>query len=132
MAREFSRTDRVADQVQRELAVLIQRELKDPRLGMVTVNAVRISKDLMYADVYVTVLNTRDMDDEQAALESLEILEGAKGFLRSELGRRIKIRVMPELRFHYDESVSYAQRMNRLIAKARARDGQSSGDDGQE
>ncbi|RMF19384.1 MAG: 30S ribosome-binding factor RbfA [Gammaproteobacteria bacterium] len=129
MAREYSRLDRVGDQVQRELAQLIQRELKDPRLGMVTVNAVRISKDLMYADVYVTVLNIRDMDDEQAALESLQILEGARGFLRSELGRRIKLRVMPELRFHYDESVGYAQRMNALIAKARARD--SSGNNGQ-
>ncbi|MBU6952003.1 30S ribosome-binding factor RbfA [Hahella sp. HN01] len=123
MAREFSRLDRVAEQIQKELAQLIQRELKDPRLGMVTVNSVKVSKDLSYADVYVTVLNLKDVEDGDASKASLKVLEGAAGFLRSELGRAIKLRVMPQLRFHYDASVSNAQRLGALIQKARAKDG---------
>ncbi|WLQ12052.1 30S ribosome-binding factor RbfA [Hahella aquimaris] len=122
MAREFSRLDRVAEQIQKELAQLIQRELKDPRLGMVTVNSVKVSKDLSYADIYVTVLNLKDVEDGDASKASLKVLESAAGFLRSELGRAIKLRVMPQLRFHYDASVSNAQRLGALIQKARAKD----------
>ncbi|ABC28112.1 ribosome-binding factor A [Hahella chejuensis KCTC 2396] len=127
MAREFSRLDRVAEQIQKELAQLIQRELKDPRLGMVTVNSVKVSKDLSYADVYVTVLNLKDVEDDgDASKASLKVLESAAGFLRSELGRAIKLRVMPQLRFHYDASVSNAQRLGALIQKARAKDSSAS------
>lgn len=122
MAKEFSRTQRVGDQMQRELADLIQREIKDPRLGMTTVNEVRVSKDLSYADVYVTILNTANLEDESAADESIEILKNAAGFLRSELGHRIKLRVMPHLRFHYDRTLGEGRRISTLIDQARARD----------
>lgn len=85
MAREFKRTDRVADQIQRDLAVLIQREIKDPRLGMVTVSHAKVSKDLSYADIYVTVLPLGEQEEAEAIATSLKVLNAAAGFLRGEL-----------------------------------------------
>jgi ribosome-binding factor A len=118
MAREFKRTDRVADQIQRDLAMLIQREIKDPRLGMVTVSYVKVSKDLGYADTYVTVMPLGNQDEATVTPESLAVLNNAAGFLRKELARGIKLRVMPQLRFHYDESVDRGRRLHSLIEKA--------------
>lgn len=117
--REFKRTDRVADQLQQELAVLIQREVKDPRLGMVTVSGVTVSRDLGYADVYVTLLGE---NDAERIKENLKVLKRAAGFLRSQVARRIKLRHVPELRFHYDESVVRGQRLSSLIDQAVASD----------
>lgn len=113
--REFKRTDRVGDQLQKELAVLIQREVKDPRLGMVTVSGVTVSRDLGYADVYVTLLGE---DSPERVKENLKVLRQAGGFLRSQIARRIKLRHVPELRFHYDESVVRGQRLSSLIEQA--------------
>jgi ribosome-binding factor A len=123
MARAFSRLDRIADQIQKDLSLIIQRELKDPRLGMVTINAVKVSKDLGYADVYFTVLNVNDVNDESAISQALQILKEASGFLRSELSHAINLRAMPQLRFHYDYSIIQAQRISGLINKARANEG---------
>ncbi|QEA38565.1 30S ribosome-binding factor RbfA [Pistricoccus aurantiacus] len=117
--REFKRTDRVADQLQQELAVLIQREVKDPRLGMITVSGVTVSRDLGYADVFITLLG--ENDDERVA-ENLKVLKHAAGFLRSQIARRVKLRHMPELRFHYDESVVRGQQLSALIDEAVATD----------
>lgn len=116
MAREFSRTQRIAEQLQRELAQLIQQEVKDPRLGMVTVNGAKISKDLSYADVYITVLGV-DESEEQIKT-SIKILNNAAGFLRGRLSRQIKLRVMPQLRFHYDASVARGNQLSALINQA--------------
>ncbi len=113
--REFKRTDRVGDQLQKELAVLIQREVKDPRLGMVTVSGVTVSRDFGYADVYVTLLGE---DSHERVKENLKVLRQAGGFLRSQIARRIKLRHVPELRFHYDESVVRGQRLSSLIEQA--------------
>ncbi len=113
--REFKRTDRVADQLQQELAVLIQREVKDPRLGMVTVSGVTVSRDLGYADVYVTLLGD---DDAERIKQNLAVLKRAGGFLRSQIARRIKLRHVPELRFHFDESVVRGHRLSSLIDEA--------------
>ncbi|HIX61215.1 MAG TPA: 30S ribosome-binding factor RbfA [Candidatus Halomonas stercoripullorum] len=113
--REFKRTDRVGDQLQKELAVLIQREVKDPRLGMVTVSGVTVSRDFGYADVYVTLLGE---DSPERVKENLKVLRQAGGFLRSQIARRIKLRHVPELRFHYDESVVRGQRLSSLIEQA--------------
>ncbi|MBF8223708.1 MULTISPECIES: 30S ribosome-binding factor RbfA [Halomonadaceae] len=125
--REFKRTDRVADQLQKELAVLIQREVKDPRLGMVTVSGVKVSRDLGYADVYITLLGE---NDAETIKENLVILRRAAGFLRGQIGRRIKLRHVPELRFHYDESVVRGQRLSSLIDEAVASDrGRQESDD---
>ncbi len=129
MARDFKRSDRVGDQIQKDLAELIQFELKDPRLGMVTLNEVRVSSDLGYADVYFTALSTLDGDAAAQAAAAAEVLNRAAGFLRSELARRIRLRVMPHLRFHYDHSVAHGREMSQLIDSARARD-RSMGSDG--
>ncbi|MAR93325.1 MAG: 30S ribosome-binding factor RbfA [Pseudomonadota bacterium] len=118
-ARGYNRTDRIADQIQRDLAVLLQREIKDPRIGMVTINSVQVSRDLAYADVYVTFMGR---DESQEVEESLAVLEHAGGFLRSLLAKSIKLRVMPRLRFHYDSTVVEGPRMSRLIDAAVADD----------
>ncbi|MGR0278024.1 30S ribosome-binding factor RbfA [Marinomonas dokdonensis] len=116
MAGEFSRTSRIGDQLQKELAKLIQFEVKDPRLGLVTVNEVRVAKDLGYADVYYTVLGKDDQPEVLA--ENQEALESSKGFLRRRLSQEVKLRVMPLLRFHYDQSVVNGTRMSALIDEA--------------
>ncbi|ALM51076.1 30S ribosome-binding factor RbfA [Halomonas huangheensis] len=124
--REFKRTDRVADQLQKELAVLIQREVKDPRLGMVTVSGVSVSRDLGYADVHITLLGEQT---PERIKENLGVLKRASGFLRSQIGRRIKLRHVPELRFHYDESVVRGQHLSSLIEEAVATDRSRNADD---
>ena len=101
------RLKRMADSVQRELSELIRQELKDPRLGgLVTISGVKVSPDLGYADVYVTVMGRELADDQNeiAHQETLDILNKASGFLRQELSRRIKTRITPRLRFHYDKT----------------------------
>lgn len=118
MAQVFSRTQRIADQVQRDLAQLIQFGIKDPRLGMVTVSYVKVAKDLGYADVYVTVLPLGGKDEETAIKESLSVLNNAAGFLRGELARNIKLRVMPTLRFHFDATVERGRHLHGLIESA--------------
>lgn len=124
MPREFSRLDRVADQLQRELAQLIQREVKDPRLGMVTINSIDISKDLAVADVYVTVMGKDTADDVKP---SIEALNHAAGFLRNHIARAMMLRIVPKLRFHYDASVVQGHYLSSLIDKAIAEDKQHEG-----
>ena len=115
------RLKRMADSVQRELSELIRQELKDPRLGgLVTISGVKVSPDLGYADVYVTMMG-RELSDDQnevAHRETLDILNKASGFLRQELSRRIKTRITPRLRFHYDKTNAYGNYMFGLIEKA--------------
>jgi len=118
MARDFKRTDRVSDQIQRDLATLIQREIKDPRLGMVTISHVKVSKDLGYADVYFTVLALGEQSEAEAISNARMVLNNAAGFLRTELSRGIKLRVMPQLRFHFDETVERGRHLHGLIEKA--------------
>ncbi|XUO85372.1 30S ribosome-binding factor RbfA [Halomonas sp. KM007] len=124
--REFKRTDRVADQLQKELAVLIQREVKDPRLGMVTVSGATVSRDLGYADIYVTLLGEQD---PERIKENLQVLKRAAGFLRSQIAQRIKLRHVPELRFHFDESVVRGQHLSSLIDEAVSTDRARQSDD---
>lgn len=115
------RLKRMADSVQRELSELIRQELKDPRLGgLVTISGVKVSPDLGYADVYVTVMGRELADDQNeiAHRETLDILNKASGFLRQELSRRIKTRITPRLRFHYDKTNAYGNYMFGLIEKA--------------
>lgn len=116
MSAEFSRSQRLGEQIQRDLALLIQRELKDPRVGMVTVSFVELSRDLSYADVNVTVLIPQDLDEK--IIKSLSILNEAASFLRMELGRGLKLRKVPHLRFHYDDSLKRGARINKLIHEA--------------
>lgn len=128
MAKEYSRTQRVADQMQRELAVLIQREVRDPRVGMITVTAAEVSRDLAHAKIFITVMG--DTSDEDIAL-NLAALKDAAGFLRVHLGRVMKLRSIPQLHFHYDESVRRGVHLSSLIERAVAQDRQRS-EDGEE
>jgi len=123
MPAEFNRAQRLGERIKRDLALLIQRELKDPRIGMVTVNFVQLSKDLSYANVNVTVLVPGDVDEE--IVESLAILNEASVFLRTELGRGLRVRKVPHLRFHYDDSLKRGARINELIHQALKSDQQS-------
>lgn len=125
MARDYSRTERIADQLQRELAQLIQFEVKDPRLGMVTVSHVKVSKDLGFADIYITVLPLNGKDEAEAIVDSLKVLNSAAGFLRGELARQIKLRVMPQLRFHFDESIERGRHLHHLIEAAIRKENQN-------
>jgi len=126
MAREFGRKHRVAEQIQREMATLIQRDLKDPRIGMVTVSSVEVSRDLAYATIYVTFLNK---DSEEEIQESLKVLQNAASFLRREIGRAIRMRITPHLTFKYDASLVRGRELSSLIEKARARDSDSDSSD---
>ena len=114
-ARGYNRTDRIADQIQRDLAMLLQREIKDPRVGMVTINSVNVSKDLAFADVYVTFMG---VDESADVKEGLEVLDYAGGYLRSMLAKSIQLRTIPKLRFHYDQTIVDGPRMSKLIDEA--------------
>ncbi|BBN80868.1 ribosome-binding factor A [Pseudoalteromonas sp. A25] len=127
--REFSRTDRVAQQIQKEIAVILQREIKDPRLGFVTVSAVEVSRDLSYAKIFITVLNTTDEDKTK---QSVAILNDATGYIRSVLGKRIRARIMPELRFVVDNSLLEGMRISNLVDSVIREDNQKRGPESSE
>ncbi|HCJ28032.1 MAG TPA: 30S ribosome-binding factor RbfA [Pseudomonas sp.] len=129
MAKEFSRTQRIGDQMQRELALLIQREVKDPRLGLVTITAVDVSRDLSHAKVFITVMGKDD--DEGAVKANLRILNEAGGFLRMQLGKAMKLRTVPQLHFNYDASVRRGVELTSLIERAVAEDRKHSDDLGE-
>ena len=115
--REFPRSRRVADEMQRELADLIRLEVKDPRVGFVTLTVVEVTHDLEHATVFVTRL-----DGETHAEETIHALQHAAGFLRAQLGHRMRMRVIPELRFKYDTSVERGARLSHLIDEAVSED----------
>lgn len=119
MAKEYARTQRVADYLQRELAQLIQREVRDPRVGMVSITGVDVSRDLGHARVYYTVLGS---DSGEEAKESTEALNRAAGFLRSQLSRDSSMRSVPQLRFYFDASVGQGRHMEDLLRKAASAD----------
>jgi ribosome-binding factor A len=111
-----ARATRVAEQIHHELAELIAREVKDPRVGMVTLTSVEITPDYAYATVHFTVLPS----DEQTLASTLAGLRHSAGFLRSQLGRRVRIHTTPELRFVHDVSVERGIDLSRLIDEANA------------
>ena len=113
MAREFSRTERVGSQMQRELSALVRDELKDPRLGMITIQEVRVARDLSHAKVYFTV-----MGGEADKAASVRILNEGASFLRHELGHLMKLRTVPQLKFVYDDSIEHGSRLSAMIEEA--------------
>lgn len=119
MPREFSRAERVADALQRELASLVRDELRDPRLGIVNITGVEVSRDLAYAKVFVNFVATKTQDETLAAVEALN---GAGGFLRAQLSKSVRMRAIPRLRFVYDESGDRGQHLSALIDYAVSRD----------
>ena len=113
MPREFSRSSRLAEQIQRDLAELIRLEVKDPRVGMVTITGVELSRDLSHARVFVTSLA-----GVHAADDSLRALRHAAGFLRRRLAQILTSRTVPQLQFVYDESIERGIRLTQLIDEA--------------
>lgn len=111
MAREFARTDRVAQEIQREIAVILQREIKDPRLGMLTVSSVEVTRDLAYAKVFVTFFD----DSDEVVKTSVKLLNDAAGYIRSLLAKTLRARIMPNLRFVYDKSLAEGVRMTSIV-----------------
>ncbi|MGB5440818.1 MAG: 30S ribosome-binding factor RbfA [Gammaproteobacteria bacterium] len=124
MPKEYPRTRRVGEQIQRELAALIHDELKDPRLGMVSISSVQVSRDLSHAKVHVSVLGNAEQ-----TRNSLEVLNHAAGFLRHNLGKLMHIRVIPALRFYHDRSLEEGARLGALINAAIASDKENTGED---
>ena len=123
MAREFSRADRVGSQIQRELAQLVRDELNDPRLGLITIQAVKVVRDFSHAKVYFTFIG--------GTLETKEVtkvLKETAPFFRHELGHRLNIRTLPQLHFVYDESVEKGAHLSALIDRAVESDEKKSSD----
>jgi ribosome-binding factor A len=121
------RIARVNEQIRRELTSLLQLDVRDPRIGIVTITDVEVSPDLYHAKVFYSVMGT---DDDRAS--AAEGLRAAAGFLRTEIGRRMHIRRAPELHFTYDNTLQHAMHIERLLQEARASSGSVTGetDDG--
>jgi len=115
MPRSSGRSQKVGDQIQRELSEIIHRELRDPRVGMITITGVDVSPDFSHAKVFFTTLSNDHIEEAKLGLRR------AAGFLRSQLARRVKLYTTPELRFEYDESVERGDRLSRLIDSTKNR-----------
>jgi ribosome-binding factor A len=111
---DFNRSDRISEQMVRELSRLVQQETKDPRLQSVIIQAVKLSKDLSHARVYVTVMGKKEAE----STEEMATLSKAAGFFRSELGKVFNLRFMPKLTFVFDSSQEYASHIEALLQKA--------------
>ncbi len=121
MARDFNRSERVAGQIRRDLAKLIQQEIKDPEVGFVSLSDVEVTRDLSHAKVFITVF------DPEKAPASLKALKRASAFLRKRLARQLRLRHVPELHFIHDDSVEQGSHIDQLIAKALYTDKDSDG-----
>ncbi|MCF6093189.1 30S ribosome-binding factor RbfA [Microaerobacter geothermalis] len=111
------RVSRVGEQMKKELSQIIQRELKDPRIGFLTVTGVEVSGDLQLAKVFISVLGS-----EEQKVNTLIALSKAKGFIRSEMGKRIRLRHTPDLIFKFDESIEYGNRIESLLQQINRKD----------
>lgn len=118
MARDFSRAERVAQQIQKEVAQILQRDLKDPRIGMVTVSAVEVSRDLAYAKIYISAL----LQEDEKAEKAVKQLNESAPFVRSVLAKSMRMRVVPNIKFYLDTSVNEGIRMSKLVDEAIATD----------
>lgn len=117
MARDSTRTRRIAEQIQRELADIVRLELKDPRVGLITLTDVEVSHDHEHAKVFFTL-----MGDQQQVADTLKGLQRAAGFLRRQLAHRMQLRIVPDIRFVYDTSVERGMDLSRLIDEAITQD----------
>ena len=115
-----TRAHRVADFIREELADIVRSEMRDPRVGMVSITDAKVSRDLAYSDVYVSSLSAAD---EASRKELVDVLNGAAGFLRTVVSKRHSMRTTPRLRFHYDELIDEGPRIEALINRALASDG---------
>jgi len=124
MPKDSSRARRVAEQIQRELAELIQLELKDPRVGMITITGVEVTSDYSHAKIFFSLLG-----DQARLQQALDSLNSAAGSLRSQVAHRMKLRIMPALHFVHDPSIEEGMRLDKLISDAVAEDARHPVDD---
>lgn len=115
MPKEFSRTQRVAELIQRQLSLIILREIDDPRAKMITISHVEVSRDLSFAKVYITPMGN---DDPKVIAQTLKVLKKASAYIRHLLAGAVKLRIVPQLQFVYDGSISEGVRLSRLIDEA--------------
>ena len=111
----FKRTDRVGDQIRMEIADILMRRVKDPRVGFVTVTGVEVTADLKQAWVYVTVLQQGAQETDAQEAGTMEALSRAEGFIKGELGRRLKLRYVPDLKFVKDTSIDRVAKVLTLL-----------------
>ncbi len=114
ICRMTTRTERIKELLKREISDILSRELKDPRLGFVTITDAEVSKDLRHAKIYVSVYG-----DEKQKEENLAVLQGAAGYIRGEFGRRASLKVIPEISFELDTSVEHGARIFELLEQAK-------------
>ncbi|HIF17606.1 MAG TPA: 30S ribosome-binding factor RbfA [Cycloclasticus sp.] len=112
MAREFLRFQRVERQLQRELAEILQRDIRDPEVGFVTVSGVEVTKDIAIAKVFISVLTTKDDENKQS---SIAALNRASNYIHGMVSKRMRMRMVPELRFFLDESIEQGIKMDALL-----------------
>lgn len=112
----YKRSQRVSDLIREEIADIIMNKVKDPRLGFVTVTGAKITEDLKIATVYISILKK---EEKEAALE---IINSAKGFIRAELAKRLRMKFIPSLTFRIDESLEYGVRIERLLKEIKKED----------
>jgi len=117
--RPFERTLRIADHLRERLSELIRSQMRDPRVGMVSINEVKVSRDLACADIYVSALDAESAEDQQALVD---VLNHAAGFLRTLIARETTMRTTPKLRFHFDEVWARGAKLDALIDRALAAD----------
>ena len=120
MPKEYSRSERVADFIKREVALLLQRELRDPRVSNTNFNAVVVSRDMSTAKIYVTFF---DKETAEEAKQAVEVLNGAAGFIRTQVASQHSMRSTPKLRFYFDDSVRQGEHLSNLIDRAIAGSG---------
>ncbi len=128
MAKQYSRTQRIGDQIQRELATLIPQEIRDPRLGFITITGVDVSRDISHAKVFVTVMGE---NTPEVIKENLDVLKDTAGYLRMLLGKAMKLRSVPSLHFHYDQSITRGAMLSALIEQAVTEDQRNTESDGE-
>jgi len=120
---EGKRSEKVADLIQKEISQMLVKSIKDPRIGFVTITRVSVSEDCRFAKIYFSVVGTLEERER-----SIKGLESAKGYVRKELGRRIRLRYTPDIVFQFDPSIEYAIHMEELIQSIHPK-GEANGDE---
>jgi len=118
----YKRSQRVSDLIREEIADIIMNKLKDPRVGFITVTGAKITEDLKIATIYISVLKPEERES------TLEILNSAKGFIRAELSKRLRMKFIPSLTFRVDESIEYGDKIERLLKEIKSASARSEGE----
>lgn len=111
----YNRSERVAEEIRKEVATMLFGEIHDPRIGFVTITKVQVSKDLRHAKVYFSIIGS---DEEKE--KTMEGLQSSSGYMRREIGKRLKLRYFPELTFKFDDSLEYASRIEKIIKEIKS------------